>query len=99
MRGLVMVLMVTDRASMAFDGHHLDHRLRWVFGCRHNSLAGGRIFPALARSPLYGLGRVPHGYFPGLERRTAVMLVLLYPACRWYRTVKAEHPRSFLKYL
>jgi hypothetical protein len=30
---------------------------------------------------------------------SAVMLVLLYPACRWYRTVKAAHPRSVLKYL
>jgi len=29
----------------------------------------------------------------------AVMLVLLYPMCRWYRTVKAAHPRSILKYL
>jgi hypothetical protein len=25
--------------------------------------------------------------------------VVLYPACRWYRTVKAAHPRSVLKYL
>jgi uncharacterized membrane protein len=30
---------------------------------------------------------------------SAVMLVVLYPACRWYRTVKAAHPRSLLKYL
>jgi uncharacterized membrane protein len=29
----------------------------------------------------------------------AVMLVVLYPACRRYRTVKAAHPRSFLEYL
>jgi uncharacterized membrane protein len=29
----------------------------------------------------------------------AVTLVLLYPACRWYRTVKAAHPGSILKYL
>ena len=29
----------------------------------------------------------------------ALMLVLLYPACRWYRTVKAAHPQSFLKYI
>jgi uncharacterized membrane protein len=29
----------------------------------------------------------------------AVMLVLLYPLCRWYRTVKAAHPRSLLRYL
>ncbi len=29
----------------------------------------------------------------------AVMLVLLYPACRWYRTFKKAHPDSFLKYL
>lgn len=26
------------------------------------------------------------------------LLVLLYPACRWYRTVKAAHPQSFLQY-
>jgi hypothetical protein len=30
---------------------------------------------------------------------SAVMLVLLYPACRWFRTVKAAHPDSFLKYV
>src|SRR5271157_123702 len=29
----------------------------------------------------------------------AVALVLLYPACRWYRTVKTAHPRSILKYI
>jgi uncharacterized membrane protein len=29
---------------------------------------------------------------------TAVLLVALYPACRWYRTVKAAHPDSLLKY-
>jgi uncharacterized membrane protein len=28
-----------------------------------------------------------------------VLLVLLYPACRWYRTLKSGHPQSFLKYL
>jgi len=30
---------------------------------------------------------------------SVIMLILLYPACRWYRTVKAAHPRSVLKYL
>jgi uncharacterized membrane protein len=29
----------------------------------------------------------------------AVMLVLLYPACRWYRAFKAARPESFLKYI
>jgi uncharacterized membrane protein len=29
----------------------------------------------------------------------AIMLVLLYPMCRWYRSFKAAHPNSFLKYL
>ncbi len=29
---------------------------------------------------------------------SAVLLVMLYPACRWYRTVKAAHPQSFLQY-
>jgi uncharacterized membrane protein len=28
-----------------------------------------------------------------------VALVLLYPLCRWYRSFKAAHPTSFLKYL
>jgi len=30
---------------------------------------------------------------------TAVLLVLLYPACRWYRSFKLTHNQSFLKYL
>jgi hypothetical protein len=29
----------------------------------------------------------------------AVALVLLYPACRWYRAFKAAHPDSPLKYI
>lgn len=27
-----------------------------------------------------------------------LLLVPLYPACRWYRSYKAAHPNSFLKY-
>jgi uncharacterized membrane protein len=30
---------------------------------------------------------------------SVVLLVLLYPLCRWYRTFKAAHPDSFLKYI
>jgi uncharacterized membrane protein len=29
----------------------------------------------------------------------ALMIVVLYPACRWYRTLKAAHRGSFLKYV
>jgi uncharacterized membrane protein len=29
----------------------------------------------------------------------AALLVAIYPACRWYRTVKAAHPASFLQYI
>jgi uncharacterized membrane protein len=29
---------------------------------------------------------------------SAVLLIALYPACLWYRRVKAEHPDSWLKY-
>jgi uncharacterized membrane protein len=29
----------------------------------------------------------------------AVMLVWLYPACRWYRAVKSAHPTSFLRFM
>ena len=28
-----------------------------------------------------------------------ILLVLLYPACRWFRALKAAHPNSFLKYI
>jgi uncharacterized membrane protein len=30
---------------------------------------------------------------------SAVALVAIYPACRWYRRVKAEHPTSVLQYI
>jgi uncharacterized membrane protein len=30
---------------------------------------------------------------------TAALLVAIYPACRWYRSVKAAHPASILKYI
>jgi len=36
---------------------------------------------------------------PATYISAAVALVLLYPACRWYRTVKAAHPKSLLKYI
>jgi uncharacterized membrane protein len=50
---------------------------------------------------------VPATYFGlrGFDGLTAtytiagIMLVILYPACLWYRAVKAAHPRSILKYL
>lgn len=29
---------------------------------------------------------------------TAVLLALLYPLCRWYRTLKAAHPQTLLRY-
>lgn len=37
----------------------------------------------------------------GLEQSyglSAVSLLLLYPACRWYRTLKRRHPGSALRY-
>jgi hypothetical protein len=40
--------------------------------------------------------------FDGLAATFGVaagMLVLVYPMCRWYRTVKASPPRSVLRYL
>jgi hypothetical protein len=29
---------------------------------------------------------------------SAGLLIALYPACRWFRTVKAAHPQSLLQY-
>lgn len=30
---------------------------------------------------------------------TVIVLVAIYPACLWYRSVKAAYPRSVLKYI
>jgi hypothetical protein len=43
---------------------------------------------------LRGIGDLSTTYI-----EAAVLLILLYPACLWYRTLKAAHPQSFLKYL
>jgi uncharacterized membrane protein len=43
---------------------------------------------------LRGAGNLATTYIVG-----AAMLVLLYPACRWFRTFKAAHTASLLKYL
>jgi uncharacterized membrane protein len=43
---------------------------------------------------LHGIGTITATY-----TLTIAMLVLIYPACRWYRSFKAAHPQSFLKYL
>jgi hypothetical protein len=50
---------------------------------------------------------VPATYFglrgidglPATFGAAVVTLVLLYPACLWYRKVKAAHPHSILKYI
>jgi uncharacterized membrane protein len=43
---------------------------------------------------LRGVGDLTTTYIVGV-----VLLVLLYPACRWFRSLKAAYPNSFLKYI
>jgi uncharacterized membrane protein len=43
---------------------------------------------------LLGVGRIGTTYV-----MAALMLLLLYPLCRWYRSVKAAHPQSWLKFI
>jgi hypothetical protein len=43
---------------------------------------------------LRGVGDLSTTYIVGV-----VLLILLYPACRWFRSLKAAHPNSFLKYI
>ena len=74
--------------------------------------AGERVAPVLGQTAMFYylvhrfVFEIPATYF-GLRgvgdlsttyMASAVLLVLLYPACRWYRTVKAAHPASLLKY-
>src|SRR6476660_3773126 len=44
MRGLVMVLMIVDHASMAFDGHHVDHDSAWYPDAATMALPAGEFF-------------------------------------------------------
>jgi hypothetical protein len=43
---------------------------------------------------LRGIGGLVHTYVAA-----AVMLIVLYPLCRWYRGYKAAHATSFLQYI
>ena len=43
---------------------------------------------------LRGVGTITTTYAVALA-----LLVLIYPLCRWYRSVKAAHPQSLLKYI
>jgi uncharacterized membrane protein len=45
MRGLVMVLMIIDHASMAFDAHHLDHDSAMYPDASTMALPGAEFFP------------------------------------------------------
>src|ERR1700745_3070661 len=45
MRGLVMVLMVIDHTSMAFDAHHLDHDSAMYPDASTMALTGAEFFP------------------------------------------------------
>jgi uncharacterized membrane protein len=53
------------------------------------------VFDAAASyGGLLGVGTISATYTVGM-----VALVVLYPLCRWYRSFKAAHPQSFLRYL
>jgi len=45
MRGLVMVLMIVDHASMAFDAHHLDHDSAMYSDASTMALPAAEFFP------------------------------------------------------
>jgi len=45
MRGLVMVLMIVDHASMAFDAHHIDHDSAMFPDATTMALPGSEFFP------------------------------------------------------
>jgi len=44
MRGLVMILMIVDHASMAFDGSHIDHDSAWYADATTMALPAGEFF-------------------------------------------------------
>lgn len=53
------------------------------------------VFDATAHyGGLHGAGTISATYGVGIG-----MIIVLYPLCRWYRSFKAAHPESFLRYL
>ena len=44
MCGLVMILMIVDHASMAFDGSHIDHDSAWYADAKTMALPAGEFF-------------------------------------------------------
>ena len=53
------------------------------------------VFDASAHyGGLQGIGTISTTYIVGI-----LALVVLYPLCLWYRSFKAAHPQSFLKYI
>ena len=71
MRGLVMVLMVIDHASMAFDGSHLDEDSAMYPGAATMALPGGGVLHALDHAHLRSDLRVPRGCRARAERGAA----------------------------
>ena len=61
--------------------------------------AGRSGIHAITRFPKEGLRTKIAGTIAATYAVAIGGLLLLYPACRWYRSVKAAHPESFLKYI
>ena len=59
-------------------------------------MSATRIRPA-AIPPTF-FGHRGAGNITTTQTVSAVLIVLLYPACRWYRTQKGSHPDSVLKF-
>ena len=68
MRGVVMVFMGLDHASMAFDAQHLDKDSAVYADAQHHGSSRGRVLHALAHTPVRTGVCVPDGNCSGLKR-------------------------------
>ncbi len=90
---LLAVLARRDAARGAISGP--DHpvlvfgQTAFFFYCAHL---------ALLEATAHGLGWYQRGSLRHALLATLVVVVVLYPVCRWYRRLKVRHPHSVLRY-
>ena len=101
MRGpLGRVLQVFGRVPLFFYVLHIW--LAHAMACALSAIRYGRVIPWMFANHPYMPGRHPEGYGYGLGvvwLATAVVAILLYPACRAFAGVKAKNPSGWLSFL
>jgi hypothetical protein len=97
---LARILQVFGRVPLFFYVLHIG--LAHAIACALSAIRYGRVIPWMFANHPYMPGPHPEGYGYGLGvvwLATAVVAILLYPACRAFADVKAKNPSGWLSLL